>query len=180
VVGVELVQIDFDLEFLGGPAPGDDLDDAVDGQEAALQDPVLNRAQIGQSEVWGPHYLIAENLADQARALDRGLHIVRKIDPLLQAQSGLRVSEIVINPVLEHDWNEGRSREGGGGEGAAAGGGGEPALHGEGEITPHLRGGGAGRWGGDLEDDGRGFGIAFNINFAKGNDPTADENQKTQ
>src|SRR6516162_3605593 len=106
VVGVELVQIDFDLEFLGGPAPGDDLDDALDGQEAALQDPVLNRAQIGQSEVWGPHYLIAENLADQARALDRGLHIVRKIDPLLQAQSGLRVSEIVIDPVLEHDSNE--------------------------------------------------------------------------
>jgi len=106
VVGVELVQIDVNLEFLSSPAPGDDLDDTFDGQEAALDDPVLNCAQIGQAKVWRPHHLIAENLADQARALDRWLHIVRKVDPLLQAQSRLRVSEIVIDPILEHDSNE--------------------------------------------------------------------------
>src|SRR5262249_24964918 len=50
VVGVELVQVDFDLEFFGGAAPRIHLHDAFDSQEAALHDPVLHGTKIGQAE----------------------------------------------------------------------------------------------------------------------------------
>ena len=48
VVGIELVEIDLDLEFLRRAAPGIDLNDALDRQQPALHDPVLDGAKIGQ------------------------------------------------------------------------------------------------------------------------------------
>ena len=51
VVGIELVQIDFDLELFGGAAPGVDLHDAFDGEQPALHHPILNRAKVGQTEM---------------------------------------------------------------------------------------------------------------------------------
>jgi len=66
VVGVELVEIDFDFVFFGGPAPGVDLDHAFDGQEPSLHDPILHGAQIAQSEVRRPYNLIPVDFANQA------------------------------------------------------------------------------------------------------------------
>src|SRR5450631_2470866 len=63
VVGVELVQVDFDLVFLGGAAPGVDLNDAGYRKKPALQDPVLDGAQIGQSEMRRSDHLVAIDLA---------------------------------------------------------------------------------------------------------------------
>src|SRR5262249_37708232 len=70
VVGVELVQIDLDLELLGSAAPGVDLDDTLHRQQPALHNPILDRAQIGQAEVRRSDQLVAVNFADQARALN--------------------------------------------------------------------------------------------------------------
>ena len=72
VVGVELVEIDFDVELLGRAAPGVDLDNALDSQEPALKHPILDGAQIGQSNVGRADHLVAIDLTDQARTLDRG------------------------------------------------------------------------------------------------------------
>ena len=106
VVSVELVQIDFDLEFLGGAAPGIDLDDARDGQEAALQDPILDGAKIGQPDVRRTCDLVTIDFADQARALNLRCDVVRQVDVLLQADRGLREREIIIDPIIERDANE--------------------------------------------------------------------------
>src|ERR1700676_2499334 len=70
VVGVELVAIDVDLEFLRRPAPRIDLDDARHPQQTANYDPLLNRAEVGQTEMWWTNDLIAEDFADKARSLD--------------------------------------------------------------------------------------------------------------
>jgi hypothetical protein len=43
-VGIEPVEIDFDLVLLGGPAPGIDLHNSWNRQEAALENPVLDGA----------------------------------------------------------------------------------------------------------------------------------------
>src|SRR5262249_52487870 len=75
-VGVELVQINFDVVLLGGPAPRVHLHDAGNRQQPALKKPVLDRAQIRQPKVRRPDHLISENFADQTRALDRGLHVI--------------------------------------------------------------------------------------------------------
>ena len=106
VVGVELVQIDLDLEFLGGAAPGVDLHDARDGQKPALQDPILDGAQIGQPEMRRPDDLIAIDFADQARALDLRRDVVRQADVLLQADRGLRERKIIIDSIVERDADE--------------------------------------------------------------------------
>ena len=66
VVGVELVQIDLNLKLLGRSAPGVDLNDALDLQQAALHDPILDGAKIGQSEIWRTGNLIAIDFTDQA------------------------------------------------------------------------------------------------------------------
>ncbi len=70
VVGVEFMQVDLDLELLGRAAPGIDLNDAGNRQQAALHDPVLDGAQVGQTEVRRAGHLIAIDFADQARSLN--------------------------------------------------------------------------------------------------------------
>jgi hypothetical protein len=54
VVGFQLVRVHLDLEFLGGAAPTVDGCDAGNGQQPARDNPILNRAQIGDSEMLGP------------------------------------------------------------------------------------------------------------------------------
>src|SRR5580704_4694149 len=54
VVGFELVEIDIDVELLGGAAPRIDLYDAWNGQQPTPHDPVLHRAEVGQPEVGRP------------------------------------------------------------------------------------------------------------------------------
>src|SRR5215470_5510744 len=71
-VGVELVEIDFDIVRLGRAAPGYHLDHSGNRQQPALHDPVLKRTKIGQAQVRRPDQLIAVDFADQARALNVG------------------------------------------------------------------------------------------------------------
>src|SRR5262249_20449109 len=59
VVGVELVEIDFDVIFLRGAAPGVHLYHARHGEEPALEHPILHGAQIGQTEVRRADKLVA-------------------------------------------------------------------------------------------------------------------------
>ena len=70
VVGIELVQIDFDLELFGGAAPGVDLHNAFDGEQPALHYPILDRAKVGQAEMRRAFDLVAVDFADQARSLE--------------------------------------------------------------------------------------------------------------
>ena len=91
-ISIELVEVDLDLELLGGAAPGVDLDDARNGQKPALQDPILDGAKIGQPDVRRSYDLVTIDFADQARALDLRRDVVRQVDVLLQADRGLRVA----------------------------------------------------------------------------------------
>jgi hypothetical protein len=113
-VGFELVQIDFDLVLPGGAAPGIDLDDAGNRQHPALHDPVLDGAQIAQSEVRWADQLITVNLANQAGAKDLRRYIVRQTDILLEADLRLRKGEIVVDAIREGDTDEGQAVERGG------------------------------------------------------------------
>jgi len=70
VVGVELMQIDLDVVFLGRAAPGIHLHDPGNSQEASLQYPILDGAEIGQTEVWRSDHLISVDFADQTASLD--------------------------------------------------------------------------------------------------------------
>src|SRR5262249_7079597 len=65
-ISVELVQIDLDIVRLGRAAPGHNLDHPGNRQQPALNDPILERAQIRQAEVLRPNQLVAIYLADQA------------------------------------------------------------------------------------------------------------------
>jgi hypothetical protein len=55
--------------------------------------------------------LIAVYFSDEARALNRGLHVVGQTDILLEAQGRLLDCEIIVNPILECDPNEGEAIE---------------------------------------------------------------------
>jgi len=81
VVGIELVEIDLDIVLLGCAAPRAHLNDAWNGEQPTDDDPILHGAQVGQSEVGRTDDLVAKDLADQARLLDRGRHTVGKADP---------------------------------------------------------------------------------------------------
>ncbi len=101
VVSVEFVQIDVDIVFLGRAAPSIYLNDPWDGQKAALHDPILDSAQIGQPEMRRPDHLITVNFADQAGGLDLRRHAVRQTDILLQIDRCLCQSKIIIDAVIK-------------------------------------------------------------------------------
>ena len=180
VVGVELVEVDLDLEFLGGAAPGVDLDDALDGQETALHDPILDGAKIGQPEMRRPHHLVAIDFADQARSLDLRHDVVRQADVLLQVDRGLREREIIIDPVFEGHADEGEAIERGRADDIDPWRRGQANLHRDRVIALHLFGGQAGGLGGDLQDHGRRIGVGFDVQLAKRDETAADENQQAQ
>ena len=101
VVGVEFVQIDLDVIFLRGPAPGVELHHAGHRQESPLQYPVLNGPQIGQSKMLRSGHLIAVDFTDQAGGLDLRGDVIRQTDVLLEVDGGLRQREIVVDAVIE-------------------------------------------------------------------------------
>ena len=163
VVSVELVQIDFDLIFLAGTAPGIDLNHAGHGQQSPLQHPVLDRAKVGQAEVRRPDQLVAVNLADQAGALDLRRNAIGKIDVLLQINLGLGQSEIIIDAVLKHDANEGEAVERSRANDIHTWRCGETDLEGDGVVALHLFRGLTGGLSGDLEDHRGGIRIRLDI-----------------
>jgi hypothetical protein len=105
------MQIDLDVIFLGGPAPSVDLHDARHAEEPALQNPILDRAQIGQAEVRRPGHLIAVDFADQAGGLNGGRYVVGQTDVLLQIDRGLSEGEVIFYAVIESHADEGEAIE---------------------------------------------------------------------
>ena len=179
-VGVEFVQADLDFEFLGRAAPGIDLDDARHRQQTALHDPILDGAQVGQTEVRRAGHLIAVDFADQARSLNRGHRIARQVDVLLQADRRLRQREIIVDAVIERHPHERQAVERGRADDIDPGRGGEPDLHRDRIVALHLLGGEAAGLGGDLKDHRRRIGIGLDVELGEGNDPGADEDQQSQ
>jgi hypothetical protein len=179
-IGIELVEIDLDFIFLGGAAPGVDLDHARHGEQPALQHPVLDRAQVGQAEVRWADQLVAIDFANQARCLNLRGDAVGKIDVLLQAERGLREGEVIIDAVFERDSNERQAVERGGTDVVDAGRGRESDLHRNGVIALHFLGGESRRLGGDLQDHRRRIGIGLDVEPGEGEEPAGDEHQQTQ
>ncbi len=179
-VGIELVQVDLDLEFLGGAAPGIDLHHAGNGQQPALDDPVLDGAQIGQPEMRRADHLIAVDLAHQARALDRGGHAVRQVDVLLQADRRLRQREVVIDAVIERDAHERQAVERRRADVVDPRGRREPDLHRNRVVALHLLGRETGGLRGDLQDNRRRVGIGLDVELGEGDQSAGDEHQQAQ
>src|ERR1700744_3571522 len=134
------MKIDVDVIFLGGAAPGIDLDDARYGEKPPLQDPVLHRAQIGQPEMRRPDHLITVDFADQAGALDLRRDVIRQADILLQVDRSLRQRKIVVDVILKYDAYERQTIERCRADDVDAGRGGKPDFDRNGEIELHLLG----------------------------------------
>ena len=59
------MQVYLDVVLLGRTAPSVHLHNPGNGQEPSLQYPILDCAEIRQTEVWGSDYLIAVDFADE-------------------------------------------------------------------------------------------------------------------
>src|SRR5205807_140651 len=180
VVGIELVEIDLNIVGFGRAAPRDHLDHAWNRQQPTLHDPVLQRAQIGQTNARGPDQLVAVDLADEARALDIRRRPARQTDVLLQANGRLRFREVVIDAIVEPDPDEGQSVERGRANDVDTGGDGEADLHGNRVIALHLLGGQARGLGGDFEDDWRRVRVGLDIELGERQEAAADEYQQAE
>ena len=148
------MQIDVDVVLLGRAAPGVELHDAGNGQKPPLHHPVLDRAQIGQSEMRRTGHLIAVDFADQAGGLDLRRDVVRQADVLLQVDGGLGESEVVVDAIIERDANEREPVERGRADDVDAWRRGKANLDRDGVVALHLLGRQAGSLGGDFKDDG--------------------------
>ena len=163
IVGIELVQIDFDLELFGGAAPGVDLHDAFDGEQPALHHPILDGAKVGQPEMRGAFDLIAIDFADQARSLDRRHDIVWQVYVLLQTDRGLIEGEVVVDSISERYANERQAVKGGRTDDIDAGCRREADFHGDRVVALHFLGRETGRLRGDFQDDRRRIGVRLDV-----------------
>src|SRR5215475_14382466 len=100
------MEIDLDVVLLGRAAPRIDLNYTRHCEQPSLQHPILNRSQIGQTEVRRSNELIAIDLPDQARALNLRHDVIRKAHILLEVDGCLREREIVDDAILKHDVNK--------------------------------------------------------------------------
>ncbi len=180
VVGVEFVEVDLDLVFFGGAAPGVDLNDAFDRQQAALHHPVLDGAKIGQPDMGRPNDLITIDLAHQARALNLRRYAVGQADILLQAERRLREGKIVVDAVFEDDADERQPIERRRADDVDAGRGRKPDLHRDGVVALHLLGGLACGLGGDFQDHRRRVRIGLDVQLGERHEAGADEHQQAQ
>ena len=177
VVGVELVQIDFDVKLLGGPAPSIELDDAGDGQQPPLQYPVLNGSQVGQAEMRRPGHLVPVDFADQAGGLDLRRDVVRQTDVLLQIDRSLGEREVIVDPVVERHPHEGETIERGRADDVDPRRRGEADLDRDRIVTLHLFRRQAGCLGGDFQNDRGRVRIGFDIELGKGEQAGAQEDK---
>ena len=179
-VGFELVRVHLDLEFLGGAAPTVDGCDAGNGQQPARHDPILNRAQIRDSEMLGADDLITIDFPGRAVRLDGGHQTAGQADVLLHRDRCLGVGEVIVHPIFEADAHKGQSIERSRADDVNAGRGVEPNLHGARVVTFHLLGREARRLRGNFQDDGRGVRIRLDVEHLESNEPGAGKQQQTQ
>ena len=166
VESIKLVEIDLDLEFLRRSAPSVDLNDALDRQQAALHDPVLDGAKIGQAKMRRALDLITVDFPDQARPLNRRRDVVRQTDVLLQVDFRLGKSKIVVDAVLERHADEGEAVERRRADHIDPRRSGEADLHRDGVIALHLLGGETRRLRRDFENDRSRIGIGFDVQLS--------------
>ncbi len=180
VVGLELLQVGVDVELLGGATPGIDLDDARDRHQAPRHHIILQRPQIGQTEIGRAHQFVAVDLADQARLLDLRHQVARQRDVLLNAVGGLGQGEVVVHPVLEGDADERQPVERGRADVDHARRRIEPDLHGDGIVFLHFLGGETGGLRGDLQNDRRRIRISLDIELCERGKAGGTEDRQTQ
>ena len=178
VVAFQLVRIDFDLKFLGGAAPTVDGCNAGNGQQPARDDPILNRAQVGDSEMLRTDDLIAIDFPSRAVRLDRRHQIAWQADVLLHRDRCLAVGEVIVHSVFEGDANKRQPIERSRADDVNARRGVESDLHGPRVVTFHLLGREARRLGGNFQDDGRWIRIRLNVELLESNQPGAGKQQQ--
>src|SRR4029077_5290686 len=140
VVGLKLLQVGIDVELLRRPTPGIDLHHTGDCQHTTGDDVILNRAQVGQSEMRRSDQLVAVDFADEARLLNGRDLAAWQIDILLQADRGLRQREIEVDAIPEGDADEGQSVKRCRADVDDAGRRIKPDLHRDGIVFLHLLG----------------------------------------
>src|SRR5580704_6885330 len=86
------------------------------------------------------YHLIPVDLPHEARTLYRGLHVVGKTHILLQTQSCLLNSKIIVNPILEGDSDEGQAVERCRADDVNTGSWGKANLNGNRVVALHLLG----------------------------------------
>ena len=136
--------------------------------------------RLVRPEVRGSDQLIAEDLADQAGALDLRRDVIRQADVLLQIDGGLRQREVIIDAVLEHDPYEGQAVERRGADHVDAGSGGQPNLYGYGVIALHFLRRLPSGLRSDFQDHRRGIWIGLDIEPGEGSKTRCDKYQQAQ
>ncbi len=179
-VGVELVQIDLNLILLGGAAPGVHLHHARHRKQAAQDDPILHRPQVGQSEMRRPHHLVTKDLTCQARLLDLRNLVLRQRHVLLKTESGLGIGRIIVKAVFERDSDERQAIERCRTNAGHARGGIQADLHRNGVVLLHLLGGQSRCLCGDFQDHRRGIRIGFDIQLRECKDARTNEHEQPQ
>ncbi len=179
-VAFELVQVDIDIELLGRAAPAVDLDDPGHGEQAAQRDPILHRAQIGQSEMRRPDDLVAIDFTDEARLLNARHLVPRQRHILLQAEGRLRIREVIIEAIFESDAYERQPVEGCRTNIIDPWRRIKPDLHRYRVVALHFLGREAGGLGGDFEDHRSGIGIGLDIQLGVGDHAAAGDDQQAE
>ncbi len=180
VEGVELMEVDLDLVLLRGSAPRVDLHDARHREEAPLENPILDGAQVGQPEMGRSDHLITIDLADQARSENLWGDVVRQADVLLEIDRGLGEGEVVFDAVVEGDAYEGESVERRRTDVLDTGRRRQSDLHRNRVIALHFLGGQAGGLRGDLQDHRRGIRIGLDVQPEEGDEAAAHEHHENQ
>ena len=180
VIRFQLPQIHVDIELLGRAAPGVDLHDAGNGQQAARDNPVLDRAQIGQSEVRRSLDLIAVDFAGQTGLLNLRRLIAGKRDVLLKRDRRLLIGEIVIHAIFEGHAHEAQAVERSRAHVDHAGHGIERDLHRDRIIFFHLFRRKARGLRGDFENDRRGVRIGFDVQLREREQTGSRENDHAE
>ena len=176
----ELVGVNLDLELLGRAAPTVDGGNAGDGQQAPRDYPILDRAQVSNTEMRRPDHLITIDFPRRAVRLDGRHEAAGQGDVLLHRHRCLGIGEIVVDPIFEADAHKGQSIERSRADDVNAGRGVEPDFHRECVVALHLLSREPRRLRGNLQDHGRGVGVRLDVEHLERNKPGAGKQHQTQ
>ena len=162
-VGQQPVEIDGDVVGLGLAAPAGDVDDAGDRLQAPLQDPVLQRLEVGDGVARRADDTVAEDLADRAGGRQGGLravgHRAELRQPIDHHLRGLLVRHVVGELDLHVAQSEQRDRA----DGLDIGEAGHLDLDRDGDVALDLLGGLAGILRDDVDQRRHRIGIGLDV-----------------
>src|SRR5580700_4478903 len=168
------------LKFFGGAAPAVDGGDPGNCQESAGNNPVLDRAQIRDSEVLRANDLITIDFSCGTVRLDGWNLTSRKSHVLLHRDRCLAVGEVVVHAVFEGDTHKRQPVERSGSDDVDAWGRVQANLHGKRVVTLHLLRGEAWSLCGDFQNHRRRVWVRFDVELFESNKPGAYKQQQTQ